>query len=52
MPAGGRILLPKTGQYADRIERLASEAGRVVVPLPVPDNTKIDPAALRAALSA
>jgi 2-aminoethylphosphonate-pyruvate transaminase len=51
VPAGGRILLPKTGQYADRIERLATEAGRVVVPLPVPENGKADPAALAAALS-
>ena len=49
---GGRILLPRTGQYADRIERLATEAGRVVVSLPVPDNGKADPAALRAALEA
>lgn len=52
VPRGGRILLPKTGQYADRIERLAGEAGRVVVPLPVPGDEKVDPAALRAALRA
>ncbi|GAC1343937.1 MAG: 2-aminoethylphosphonate--pyruvate transaminase [Acetobacteraceae bacterium] len=50
VPPGGRILLPKTGQYADRIERLATEAGRVVVPMPVPANTRVAPADLRRAL--
>ena len=52
VPQGGRILLPKTGQYADRIEGLAAEAGRVVLPLPVPSDQKVDPAALAAALEA
>ena len=47
---GGRILLPKTGQYADRIERLAREAGRDVTGLPVTDGGPADPAALRTAL--
>ncbi len=47
---GGRILMPKSGQYADRIERLATEAGRVVVPLPVLMNERADPRALREAL--
>lgn len=51
VPAGGRILLPKTGQYADRIERLATEAGRVVVGLPVAEDAKVEPPALRAALA-
>jgi 2-aminoethylphosphonate-pyruvate transaminase len=52
VPAGGQILLPKTGQYADRIERLAREAGRVVVPMPVAADAKLEPSALRAALDA
>src|ERR1700712_380160 len=38
VPVGGRILLPMTGQYADRVQRLATEAGRIIVPLPVQDN--------------
>lgn len=52
LPAGGRIMLPKTGHYADRIERLATEAGRVVVPFAVAENQAADPDALRAALEA
>ena len=52
VPLGGRILLPQTGQYAERVGRLATEAGRVVVPFPVPENTRADPAAVQAALEA
>ena len=52
VPAGGRVLLPKTGQYADRIERLANEAGRIVVPLAVPENQPVDPESVRRALEA
>lgn len=52
VPPGGRILLPKTGHYADRLEQLAAGAGRVVVPLPVPDGERADPRALQAALEA
>ena len=52
LPPGGRILLPQTGQYADRLGRLAVEADRVVVPLPVEDSCPINPAALDAALAA
>lgn len=52
VPEGGRILLPKTGQYADRLERLATEIGRVVVPLEVPGDRPVDPAALAEALDA
>lgn len=52
IPRGGRLLLPITGQYADRIQKLATDAGRVVVPLPVPLNTRTDPAAVEAALRA
>ena len=50
--AGGRILLPKTGQYADRLERLATEIGRMVVPLTVPAGQRVDPASLASALAA
>ena len=52
VPPGGRILLPMTGQYADRVQRLATEAGRVIVPLPVAENQRADPAAVEAALAA
>lgn len=49
---GGTILVPMTGQYADRMVRLATEAGRHVVTLPVPPMERVDPAAVRAALAA
>src|SRR5271170_3245744 len=35
LPPGGRILIPATGAYAGRMIRLAAEAGRVPVPLPI-----------------
>ena len=49
---GGRLLIPNTGQYAERLMRLASEAGREVVQMAVPANTQVDPDALKAALIA
>ncbi len=49
---GGTILIPLTGQYADRLVRLATEAGRRVVTLPVPLMERVDPAAVQAALAA
>lgn len=52
VPPGGRLLLPMTGQYADRIAHLATAAGRVAVPLPVPPGEHADPGALQAALEA
>jgi 2-aminoethylphosphonate-pyruvate transaminase len=52
VPLGGRILIPTTGAYSDRMARLAREAGRVVVPLPVPDDIPIPPGAVAAALAA
>ena len=52
VPPGGRLLLPSTGQYADRLCRLATEAGRTVTPLIVPDDSRASPAALQAALQA
>lgn len=35
VPPGGRILVPETGRYADSMIRLANEAGRVAVPMPI-----------------
>lgn len=49
---GGTILVPLTGHYADRLVRLATEAGRRVVTLPVPAMERVDPAAVQAALAA
>src|SRR3954470_20032927 len=51
VPRGGRILVPKTGHYADRIEPLAGEAGRAGVRLPVRDDERVGPGSLRAALT-
>ena len=52
VPPGGRMLLPSTGQYADRLRRLATEAGRTVVFMPVPDGSAANPAEVQAALEA
>lgn len=52
VPARGRVLLPMTGHYADRLARLAREAGREVVELPVPPDAPVDPSAVDAALRA
>ena len=51
-PKAGRILIPAIGAYADRMKRLATEAGRDVVSLPMPDQVPVDPAAVAAALAA
>ncbi len=52
LPPGGRLLLPMTGAYAQRLARLAREAGRIVVELAVPPASKVDPALVSAALAA
>ncbi|HET6182296.1 MAG TPA: 2-aminoethylphosphonate--pyruvate transaminase [Acetobacteraceae bacterium] len=52
LPPGGRILVPMTGAYAERMVRLAREAGRVPVPLPIDQERPIDPAQVAAALEA
>ena len=52
LPPGGRILIPATGAYADRMIRLAREAGRVPVPLPMGTTEATDPQAVAAALEA
>ncbi len=51
-PKPGRILIPAIGAYADRMKRLATEAGRDVVSLALPDQVPADPAAIAAALAA
>ena len=50
--AGGRVLIPATGAYADRAIRLAREIGCDVVTLPVGDTEAADPTALEATLRA
>ncbi len=52
IPPGGRILVPMTGAYAERMARLAREAGRVPVPLPVSPVAPADPDSVRRALLA
>jgi 2-aminoethylphosphonate-pyruvate transaminase len=52
LPPGGRILIPATGAYADRMIRLAVEAGRVPVPLAMGLTDATDPAAVAGALAA
>ena len=51
VPPGGRILIPQVGAYADRMTRLASEAGRVVGTLAVPPMEATRPDAVAAALA-
>ncbi len=52
LPPGGRILIPLTGSYAERMARLAREAGRDPVTLPVSDIAPVPPAAVAQALAA
>ncbi len=52
IPQGGKLLVPMTGAYGERMARLAREAGRVPVVLPVPDGTRVRPHAVAEALSA
>jgi 2-aminoethylphosphonate-pyruvate transaminase len=51
-PRGGRILIPITGSYAQRMARLARECGRVVVELPVSPVLPLAPEAVAGALAA
>ena len=50
LPLGGRILVPVTGSYGERMIRLARESGREPVPLTIPPNEKVSPEAIAAAL--
>ncbi len=52
VPAGQKILIPMTGPYADRMIRLAHDAGREVITLPVPMGQTIAPDVVAAALAA
>ena len=52
LPVGGKLLIPMTGAYAERMTRLAREAGRIAVPLPVSATAPTDPVAVRRALAA
>ncbi len=52
VPVGGKLLVPMNGAYAERIARLATEAGRVVVRLPVPDTRPATREEMQAALEA
>jgi 2-aminoethylphosphonate-pyruvate transaminase len=50
IPEGGRLLVPMTGGYADRMIRLAREAKRVPVPLAIDETETIRPDDVAAAL--
>lgn len=52
VPRGGKLLVPRTGQYADRLIRLAREAGRIPVELPIPADRRVDPALVEQTLRA
>ena len=52
VPPGGRLLLPMTGQYADRLARLTRDAGREISELPLSPDRPADPALVEAALRA
>jgi 2-aminoethylphosphonate-pyruvate transaminase len=52
LPPGGRLLIPATGSYADRMIRLTREAGRIPVPLAIDATRPTDPQAIADALQA
>lgn len=52
LPPDGRILIPASGAYADRMIRLTREAGRVPVLLPMGLADAVDPDAVGCALEA
>jgi 2-aminoethylphosphonate-pyruvate transaminase len=52
LPLGDKILIPTTGAYADRMIRLATEAGRQVIQLPIPQTAPTNPQSVAAALAA
>ncbi|GGG21838.1 2-aminoethylphosphonate--pyruvate transaminase [Caldovatus sediminis] len=52
VPPGGKVLIPLNGAYAQRMARLAREAGRAVVALEVPDTRPVGAAEVAAALAA
>ncbi len=52
VPLGGKILIPMVGSYADRMARLARDAGRIVVPMAVADDAPVNPDDVARALAA
>ena len=52
VPRGGRMLVPLTGNYAERMVRLARETGRQVATLPVGPTATLAAEAVAAALAA
>jgi 2-aminoethylphosphonate-pyruvate transaminase len=52
VPVGRKLLVPTTGTYSDRIVRLAREAGRIPILLPIAPNDPADPLVIEAALEA
>ena len=52
LPPNGRILIPASGAYADRMARLTREAGRAPVLLPMGLADAVDPEAVGRALDA
>jgi 2-aminoethylphosphonate-pyruvate transaminase len=52
LPPGGKLLIPATGSYADRMIRLTRAAGRVPVPLPIDATAPTSPEAVTQALAA
>lgn len=52
LPSGGRMLVPNTGQYAERLSKLATDCGRVIVPMAVGEGERVDPVGLDSALAA
>ena len=52
LPPGGKILIPLVGAYADRLARLATEAGRIVCALVVEKEVPLSPALVADALAA
>ncbi len=52
VPPGKKLLIPSTGAYAERMTRLAREAGRIPVPLAVSPVARTEPSAVAAALEA
>ena len=52
VPPGGSFVVPLNGAYGERIARLGREAGRVPIPLPVPDTRAVTGTEVAAALRA
>lgn len=52
VPQGHKLLVVMNGTYAERMARLAREAGREVVVLPVPDTRSVTPDEITQALEA